>query len=63
MGAVEKNGEDTDTACVQCSDIVLCSRAQVLFCAMVSGFDSVHVRANLPRLEEAVKYGNSAGDR
>ncbi|KAF8167825.1 hypothetical protein B0H34DRAFT_645007 [Crassisporium funariophilum] len=38
-------------------------RAQVLFCAMVSGFDNVHVRTNLPRLEQAVKYGNSAGDR
>ncbi|KAF8630202.1 hypothetical protein AX15_003056 [Amanita polypyramis BW_CC] len=38
-------------------------RAQVLFCAMVSGFDNVHVRANLPRLEEAMKYGSGAGDR
>ncbi|KAF8973859.1 dual-domain HisK/Mak2 protein kinase [Flammula alnicola] len=38
-------------------------RAQVLFCTMVSGFDNVHIRANLPRLEQAVKYGNSAGDR
>ena len=39
------------------------SRAQVLFCSMVSGFDNMHIRANLPRLEQAVKYGNSAGDR
>jgi hypothetical protein len=39
------------------------SRAQVLFAAMVSSFDSVHIRANIPRLEEALKYGNSAGDR
>ncbi|KAF8912937.1 dual-domain HisK/Mak2 protein kinase [Gymnopilus junonius] len=38
-------------------------RAQVLFCSMVSGFDNIHIRANLPRLEQAVKYGNSAGDR
>jgi hypothetical protein len=30
---------------------------------MVSGFDNVHVRANLPRLEEAIKYGSGAGDR
>ena len=30
---------------------------------MVSGFDNVHIRANLPRLEEAIKYGQSAGDR
>lgn len=35
----------------------------MLFCAMVSGFDNVHVRANLPRLEEAIKYGSGAGDR
>jgi hypothetical protein len=38
-------------------------RAQVLFCALVSGYDSVHIRANIPRLEQAYKYGNSAGDR
>ncbi|KDQ54896.1 hypothetical protein JAAARDRAFT_196280 [Jaapia argillacea MUCL 33604] len=38
-------------------------RAQVLFCGMVSGYDNVHIRANLPRLEQAIKYGNSAGDR
>jgi hypothetical protein len=30
---------------------------------MVSGFDNVHIRSNLPRLEDALKYGNSAGDR
>lgn len=62
MAVVEKNGKVTY--------FELCplphassSRAQVLFCAMVSGFDSTHIRANLPRLEEAIKYGNSAGDR
>ncbi|KAG5723159.1 Peroxide stress-activated histidine kinase mak2 [Termitomyces sp. T112] len=38
-------------------------RAQVLFCTMVSGYDSVHVRANIARLEKAIKYGNGAGDR
>ncbi|KAG6837910.1 hypothetical protein H0H93_013063 [Arthromyces matolae] len=38
-------------------------RAQVLFCAMVSGYDSVHIRANIARLEKAIKYGNGAGDR
>ncbi|KAG6891107.1 hypothetical protein C0995_014197 [Termitomyces sp. Mi166 len=38
-------------------------RAQVLFCAMVSGYDSLHVRANIARLEKAIKYGNGAGDR
>ncbi|KAL0950689.1 hypothetical protein HGRIS_007467 [Hohenbuehelia grisea] len=38
-------------------------RAQVLYCSMVSGFDNNHIRANLPRLEEAMQYGNGAGDR
>ncbi|KIY45235.1 dual-domain HisK/Mak2 protein kinase [Fistulina hepatica ATCC 64428] len=37
--------------------------AQVLFVALVSGFDNIHLRANIARLEEAYKYGNSAGDR
>lgn len=26
------------------------------------GFDSVHLRANIPRLHEAIKFGNTAGD-
>lgn len=39
------------------------SRALVLFSSMVSGFDNVHIRANLTRLEEALKYGQSAGDK
>jgi hypothetical protein len=30
---------------------------------MFLGYDSVHIRANLPRLEEALKYGHAAGDR
>ncbi|TFY70056.1 hypothetical protein EVJ58_g22 [Rhodofomes roseus] len=38
-------------------------RALVLFASMVSGFDNVHIRANLTRLEEALKYGQSAGDK
>ncbi|KAI0078477.1 histidine kinase [Panus rudis PR-1116 ss-1] len=38
-------------------------RALVLFCAMVSGYDNVHIRSSLPRAEEALKYGQSAGDR
>ncbi|KAF8665081.1 hypothetical protein AX16_000549 [Volvariella volvacea WC 439] len=38
-------------------------RAQVMYSAMVSGFDSLHIRAVLPGLEEAIKWGNSAGDR
>lgn len=39
------------------------SRAQVLFCSMVSGFDSTHVRSNVARLDAACKYGASSGDR
>ncbi|KAL0581381.1 Chk1 protein kinase [Marasmius crinis-equi] len=38
-------------------------RANVLFCAMVSPYDNVHLRTTIPRLEDAIKYGNSAGDR
>ncbi|EPS99596.1 hypothetical protein FOMPIDRAFT_1147208 [Fomitopsis schrenkii] len=38
-------------------------RALVLFSSMVSGFDNVHIRTNLTRLEEALKYGQSAGDK
>ncbi|KAI0047651.1 histidine kinase [Auriscalpium vulgare] len=38
-------------------------RSLVLFSSMVSGYDNVHVRANLIRLEDAAKYANSAGDR
>ncbi|KAJ7630475.1 hypothetical protein FB45DRAFT_915621 [Roridomyces roridus] len=38
-------------------------RAHVLYCAMVSGYDNVHIRANLYRLQMAVQYGHSAGDR
>lgn len=30
---------------------------------MVSGFDNVHIRVNISRLEEALQYGQSAGDR
>jgi hypothetical protein len=30
---------------------------------MVSAYDNVHIRSNLPRLEEAAKYAKSAGDR
>ncbi|KAF9258589.1 dual-domain HisK/Mak2 protein kinase [Marasmius fiardii PR-910] len=38
-------------------------RANVLFCAMVSPYDNVHLRTTIPKLEHAIKYGNSAGDR
>jgi hypothetical protein len=30
---------------------------------MISGYDSLHIRTTIPRLEEAVRYGESAGDR
>jgi hypothetical protein len=39
------------------------SRSLVMYCSMVSAFDNVHIRSNLPRLEEAIKYADSAGDR
>ncbi|KAF9498170.1 dual-domain HisK/Mak2 protein kinase [Pleurotus eryngii] len=38
-------------------------RAQVLYCSMVSGFDSCHIRANVAVMDEAIRLGNSAGDR
>ncbi|KAH8992121.1 hypothetical protein EDB92DRAFT_1945661 [Lactarius akahatsu] len=38
-------------------------RSLVMYCSMVSAYDNVHIRSNLPRLEEATKYANSAGDR
>ncbi|KAF9654281.1 histidine kinase [Thelephora ganbajun] len=37
-------------------------RSQVMFCAMVSGFDNVHYRANLSRMDIALKHGKTAGD-
>ena len=48
-----------------CANLIrmIYSRVQVLFCSMVSGFDNVHIRANLPLLDQAIKYGNSSGDR
>lgn len=30
---------------------------------MVSGFDSCHIRANVAVMDEAIRLGNSAGDR
>ena len=39
------------------------SRALLLFCPLVSGYDSAHFRTNIPRLEQALKFGQSAGDR
>ncbi|KAJ7275535.1 histidine kinase [Mycena haematopus] len=38
-------------------------RAHVLYAAMVSGYDNVHIRANVDRMQLAMQYGHSAGDR
>ncbi|KAF7367339.1 Histidine kinase [Mycena sanguinolenta] len=38
-------------------------RAHLLYAAMVSGYDNVHIRANLDRMQIAMQYGHSAGDR
>ncbi|KAI5123720.1 hypothetical protein M0805_000314 [Coniferiporia weirii] len=38
-------------------------RALVLYSSMVSGYDEVHVSANIQRCELALKYGLSSGDR
>ncbi|KAF8213626.1 hypothetical protein K438DRAFT_1902622 [Mycena galopus ATCC 62051] len=38
-------------------------RAHLLYSAMVSGYDNVHIRANLDRMQMAIQYGHSAGDR
>ncbi|KAJ7922998.1 hypothetical protein B0H13DRAFT_1981220 [Mycena leptocephala] len=38
-------------------------RAHVLYSAMVSGYDNIHIRANLDRMQMAMQYGHSAGDR
>ncbi|GJE87861.1 histidine kinase [Phanerochaete sordida] len=38
-------------------------RALLLFAPLVSGYDSAHYRTNIPRLEQALKFGQSAGDR
>ncbi|KZV95615.1 STKc type histidine kinase [Exidia glandulosa HHB12029] len=39
------------------------SRAETYYCAMVSGFDNVHLRANIGRCEMAFKLAEAAGDR
>ncbi|KAH7929368.1 dual-domain HisK/Mak2 protein kinase [Leucogyrophana mollusca] len=38
-------------------------RANVLFVAMVASFDNAHIRVNLQRLDDALKYGHSSGER
>jgi hypothetical protein len=34
-----------------------------MYSSMVSAYENVHIRSNLPRLAEATKFANSAGDR
>nr|GAT57553.1 histidine kinase [Mycena chlorophos] len=38
-------------------------RAHLLYGSMVAGYDNVHIRANLERMQIAMQYGHSAGDR
>ncbi|KAJ3575904.1 hypothetical protein NP233_g779 [Leucocoprinus birnbaumii] len=38
-------------------------RAQVLFCGLAAPFDQAHLSSNLERLGEAIRYGETAGDR
>ena len=40
-----------------------CSRALLLFVSFISGYDNVHIRTNLARAEDGLKFGQSAGDR
>jgi len=41
----------------------LLSRVQVLFCSLIAGFDQAHLGSHLGLLSEAVRYGETAGDR
>jgi len=52
LGIAERYGTNADRC-----------RSLVMYSSMVSAYDNVHIRSNLPRLEEAAKYANSAGDR
>ncbi|KAF7319894.1 Histidine kinase [Mycena kentingensis (nom. inval.)] len=38
-------------------------RAHLLYGAMVSGYDNIHIRSNIDRMQIAMQYGQSAGDR
>jgi len=38
-------------------------RSLLLFCSMVSGYDNMHIKANIARCEMALKFGLSSGDR
>jgi hypothetical protein len=65
---VERHGTNADKWYASCCSIIVhaelyFSRSLVMYCSMVSAYDNVHIRSNLPRLEEAIKYANSAGDR
>ncbi|KAI0294831.1 histidine kinase [Russula brevipes] len=59
LGIAERYGTNADRWHVPIIEF----RSLVMYCSMVSAYDNVHIRSNLPRLEEAAKYANSAGDR
>jgi hypothetical protein len=63
MGVVVRNGRQQPSFKGALNEEGICSRAIVLFAAMVAPFDNVHIRVNIPRLDDAIKYGNSSGDR
>jgi hypothetical protein len=65
---VERHGTNADRWYAACCSIIVhteryFSRSLVMYCSMVSAYDNVHIRSNLSRLEEAIKYADSAGDR
>jgi len=39
------------------------SRVRVLFCGLIAGFDQAHLGSHLELLGEAVRYGETVGDR
>lgn len=39
------------------------SRTEVLYAAMVSGYSHEHLKAVIPRTDQAIKLARSAGDR
>ena len=62
MEGAPRSGMHESSHSVRVSDLCR-STAQVLYTALVSGFANVHLRVNIAKLEEAIKYGYSAGDR
>jgi hypothetical protein len=62
MGQWQKNGLILVVTDYEIIHQVL-SRAQVLFSALASGFDQLHLGSNLEGLEDAIRYGETVGDR